>query len=84
MLVLFCETFRSHGRVWKPPDDENPPEDREAAVGDEDCLPGLESVVAGNERETVGEETADDLLPGRRIRFALVNCGRKKGEEMDI
>lgn len=78
MLVLFRETLGSHGRVGQVPDYEDAPEHGEAAIGDEDGLPGFEGAAAGDQGEAVREQAADDLLCSVLAQVVSLICGKGK------
>lgn len=61
-LVFLGEALGAHRAVGQPVQHEEAPDDREAAVADEDGLPGVDRGRIRDEGEAVGEEAANDLL----------------------
>lgn len=61
MFVLFRKALGSHGAIGHPPTHKEAKEDGNNAIDEEKPLPGLQR-PRGDEREAVGEETADNLL----------------------
>ena len=48
-FVMFAEAFGPHRRVWHPEEDKGTPEGGEDSIGHENCLPGFEMGVWGNQ-----------------------------------
>lgn len=78
MLVLFRETLGSHGRIGQVPDYEDAPEYGEAAIGNEDGLPGFESAAARDQGEAVSEQAANDLLCAVLAQIVSLRYGSRK------
>lgn len=62
MLVLLGEALCAHGRVRHHDQQHDAVQDRDAAVGQEERLPGLDRLVVAQKTEAVRQEAADDLL----------------------
>jgi hypothetical protein len=60
-FVIFTKAFSTHGGVGHPPANKNAVDDGDAAVDEEEHLPGLESASL-DEREAVRQKAADNLL----------------------